>query len=83
MMKKMTFEQHVLTGQQLKEANRLIMKATLTILNNSPKSSRASRFVRKLNDRIGELRCVMDSQVGMDCPEKDNQTLNHVYYGND
>lgn len=52
MMKKMSFDQHVLTDQQLKQANRLIMQATLTILNNSPNASRASRFVRKLNDRI-------------------------------
>lgn len=80
-MKKLTFEQHVVIGQQLKEAHRLIMAATLTILNNTPKSSHLSRFARKLNDRIGELRCVMDSQIGQDYPEKDNKTLNHVYYG--
>jgi hypothetical protein len=81
MYTKMTFEEHLEMGKKIKATNAALsdrLKEASTMLGATHP---ATRRLRTILSKFGEVRSILDNKVCGDFPERSDKEVTRVYYG--
>lgn len=79
--RQLTFQQHVDNGLRLRQAWAYLKESQRAMNTGMNKSTRSVRLMDRAVAAFDAMRGELDNQIGRDCPNVDNDALNHVYFG--
>jgi len=77
----MTYEEHKKNGIRLKEMYNYLTHLYCELSNQYGMRNKTARAADKAQKALSNLKCVLDSKVCEENPEKTNKEVLNVYYG--
>lgn len=79
----MTWEQHLSTGKEIKDIRKKLFSYIELFGNAYNKTDKVNTSLQKVIDNFDLLRNHLDNRVSSEYPDKPDQDVVNIYYGNE